>query len=195
MKYLGTTVERNIRRSMFDYGPKEYEELNESVEIIETEATEFELLHSRIADVLNQFNVESSTWGLKTYEYDVGVTTNTNKPIDQRKSVVISKLRGAGVTTRALIENVAEAYANADVEVIEDNPHYNVIVKFVGIYGIPPNMDDLERSLREIIPAHMIYTLEFKYMTYAMSTSTYSTYGDLKRTGFTYSQLLTNGGD
>ncbi|MEK3995452.1 putative phage tail protein [Psychrobacillus sp. FSL K6-2365] len=192
MKYLGTTVERDIKRSMFDYGPKEYEELNESVAIIDTEATEFELLHTRIADVLNQFNVESSTWGLKAYEFDVGVTTNPNKPIDQRKSVVVSKLRGAGVTTRELIENVSEAYANADVEVVEDNPNYNVIVKFVGVLGIPPNMDDLERSLREIIPAHMIYTLVFLYVTYDMLLGKYADYDALSSTGFTYEEILVN---
>lgn len=192
MKYLGTAVERDVKRSMFDYGPKMYEELVESVAIIETEATEIELLHSRIADVLNQFNVESSTWGLKAYEYEVGVTTDVNKPIDQRKSVVISKLRGAGVTTRELIENVAEAYANADVEVTEDNPHYNVIVKFVGVLGIPPNMSDLERSLREIIPAHMIYTLVFTYVTYDMLKSKYASYDDLKQSGLTYEEILVN---
>lgn len=192
MKYLGTTVERDIRRSMFDYGPKMYEELNESVEIIETEAIEFELLHTRIADVLNQFNVASSTWGLKAYEFDVGVTTNLNKPIDQRKSVVVSKLRGAGVTTRTLIENVAEAYANANVEVTEDNPHYNVIVKFVGVLGIPPNMDDLERSLREIIPAHMIYTLVFTYVTYDMIKAKNQSYDNLSSTAFTYEEILVN---
>lgn len=192
MKYLGTTVERDIRRSMFDYGPKMYEELNESVEIIETEATEFELLHTHIADVLKQFNVESSTWGLKVYEFDVGVTTNLNKPIDQRKSVVVSKLRGAGVTTRELIENVSEAYANADVEVVEDNPNYNVIVKFVGVFGVPPNMDDLERSLREIIPAHMTYTLVFLYVTYDMLLGKYDDYDALSSTGFTYEEILVN---
>ncbi|MEK3975500.1 putative phage tail protein [Psychrobacillus sp. FSL K6-1267] len=192
MKYLGTTVERDVKRSMFDYGPKMYEELVESVAIIETEATEIEFLHSRIADVLNQFNVESSTWGLKAYEYEVGVTTDVNKPIDQRKSVVVSKLRGAGVTTRELIENVAEAYANADVEVTEDNPNYNVIIKFVGVLGIPPNMSDLERSLREIIPAHMIYTLVFTYVTYDMLKAKYTTYDDLKQTGLTYEEILVN---
>lgn len=192
MKYLGSNVERSIKRSMFDYGPKMYEELQESVAIIETEATEFELLHTRIADVLSQFNVESSTWGLKAYEFDVGVITNLNKPIDQRKSVVISKLRGAGVTTRWLIENVSEAYANADVEVVEDNTHYNVIVKFVGLLGIPPNMDDLERSLREIIPAHMIYTLVFLYVTYDMLLGKYDDYDTLSSTGLTYEEILVN---
>lgn len=191
MKYLGTTVERNVRRSMFDYGPKMYEELVESVAIIETEATEIELLHSRIADVLNQFNVESSTWGLKAYEYEVGVTTDVIKPIDQRKSVVVSKLRGAGVTTRELIENVAEAYANADVEVTEDNPHYNVIVKFVGVLGIPPNMSDLERSLREIIPAHMIYTLVFTYLTWDMLDTANMTWDEIDALNLTWDEFET----
>ena len=192
MKPIGTDLERDVKRSMFDYMPKEYEEYAETRALIESEAIEIELLYARIHDVLAQFNIETATWGISAYEFDIGVTPNVNKPLDQRKSVVISKLRGAGVTTRELIENVTEAYANTDVEVSEDNPNYNIVVKFVGRYGVPPNMDDLERSLREIIPAHMIYTLVFTYVTYDMLNAKNADYDAITTSGLTYDEILVN---
>jgi len=192
MRPIGTDLTRDVKRSMFDYIPKEYADITETVALINTEATELELLYSHVNDVLAQFNIESATWGINAYEYDIGVTSNESKPLDQRKSVVISKLRGAGVTTRELIDNVAEAYANTDVEVIEDNPNYNIVVKFVGTFGIPPNMSDLERSLREIIPAHMIYTLVFTYVTYDMLNGKYANYNAIQTSGLKYDDILVN---
>ena len=192
MRPIGTDLTRDVKRSMFDYIPKEYADITETVALINTEATELELLYSHVNDVLAQFNIESATWGINAYEYDIGVTSNESKPLDQRKSVVISKLRGAGVTTRELIDNVAEAYANTDVEVIEDNPNYNIVVKFVGTFGIPPNMGDLERSLREIIPAHMIYTLVFTYVTYDMLNGKYANYNAIQTSGLKYDDILVN---
>lgn len=191
MKPLGTELERDIKRSMFDYMPKEYEEYRESIAIVETESIELELLNTRVSDVLAQFFVDTSTWGIKSYEIDCGITPDALKPIEQRRSVVKSKLRGAGVTTKGLIENVAEAYSNGDVEVTEDNPNYNVIIKFVGTLGIPPNMDDLERAIREIIPAHLKYTLEFRYVTYDTLKTLYVDYNAVVASGLTYTEILT----
>lgn len=175
---------------MFDYMPKEYEEYRESVAIVETEAVELELLNTLVSDALDQFNVETATWGIISYEVDCGIAPDEAKPIDQRRSVVKSKLRGAGVTTKGLIENVAEAYSNGDVEVTEDNPNYNVKIKFVGTLGIPPNMDDLEQAIRDIIPAHLMYTLEFRYVTYDLVKATYTDYNAVVASGLTYEQIL-----
>ncbi|HEX3075033.1 MAG TPA: putative phage tail protein [Ignavibacteriales bacterium] len=170
--------------------PKEYEDYRESVAIVETEAVELELLNARVSDALDQFFVTTATWGIDSYEVDCGIIPDALKPIDQRRSVVKSKLRGAGVTTKSLIENVAEAYSNGDVEVTEDNPNYNVIIKFVGTLGIPPNMDDLERSIRDIIPAHLQYTLEYRFVTYSALNATYANYDAVVAGGLTYAEIL-----
>ncbi len=195
MKPLGTNLTRDIKSSMFGYMPKMYEEIPETVAIVEAESTELELLNERVRDVVYQFFPDTATWGLKAYEVDVGIATDETKPVDQRRAVIKSKLRGAGTTTKELIENVAEAYSNGDVEVTEDNANYNIIITFVGTLGIPPNLDDLEKVLRQIIPAHMIYTLEFRYVTYDQLLSTYPNYDAVTNSGLTYEQLIvTEGG-
>ncbi len=191
MKPLGTDIERDVSRTMFDTIPRDYGELEESKQLLESEAIELELLHDRISDTLDQFYIETASWGIASWEVEVGIAVNPLKPLEERRSAVKAKLRGAGTTTKALIENVAEAYSNGDVEVVENNATYSVVIKFVGTLGVPSNIPDLEKALREIIPAHLTYTLEYTYVTYDEVASTYASYNALAASGLTYANLLT----
>jgi hypothetical protein len=164
VKLLGTDIERDVERSMFDYMPREYEDLRESRAIIQAEAAEFETLNDKIADVLAQFFVDTATWGLANWERICGIPTDESKPVDQRRSVIKSKLRGIGTVTVDLIKNVAEAYYNGEVEVIEQPSLYTVKIKFVSKLGVPPNLADIQNALREIIPAHLAINFEFSYL-------------------------------
>jgi hypothetical protein len=164
VKLLGTDIERDVERSMFDYMPREYEDLRESRAIIQAEAAEFETLNDKIADVLAQFYVDTATWGLANWERICGIPVDESKPIDQRRSVIKSKLRGIGTVTVDLIKNVTEAYYNGEVEVTEQPSLYTVKIKFVSKLGVPPNLADIQNALREIIPAHLAIDFEFSYL-------------------------------
>lgn len=123
----------------------------------------------------DQLNVNSATWGLKYWETALGIPVEIAKETDFRRSRVKSKLRGAGVTTVALIQSVAESFSNGDVEVTEQAERYRVTIKFVGTIGIPPNMDDLTASLREIMPAHLGWDYIIIYNTWdAVKTHTWA---------------------
>ena len=69
----------------------------------------------------------------------------------------------------ALIESVAESFSNGDVAVTEYPAQYRLEIKFVGTIGIPPNMDDLTASLREIVPAHLQWDYVLIYNTWNMT--------------------------
>ncbi|KQC48545.1 phage portal protein [Geobacillus sp. Sah69] len=149
---------------MFGYIPREYEDYRESRAIVKTEAAEFEALNAKIADVLAQFFVDTATWGLSHWERICGIPIDESKPVEQRRSVIKSKLRGIGTVTVDLIKNVAEAYYNGEVEVIEQPSLYTVKIKFVGKLGVPPNLADIQNALRGIIPAHLAIDFEFSYL-------------------------------
>lgn len=184
----------NYDRKLIDYVPHYYDEMLESSEILSAENTEVARLNASINDLLTQFNVSTATWGLREWERIAGVVTDVSKPLGERRSVVIAKLRGAGVVTVEHVENVAEAYQGGDIEVIERYADYVVVIKFVSSFGIPSNLSDLTDILREIIPAHLAIEYEFKFFTYDMAKGAYATYDALLATGFTYDELLTNGG-
>jgi hypothetical protein len=194
VKFLGTELARNIQRDMFDYMPKEYEDYRESRAIITSESVEFEVYHAKIADVLAQFYVNTATWGIADWERRVGVTPDESKPIDQRRSVVKSKLRGAGIVTKELIRNVAESYSNGEVAVTEDSPNYLVVITFTGTLGVPPNIDDLQRVIRDTLPAHLDVRYEYTYVLYDQLKTQFADYDAMATSGLTYEQLLTNGG-
>jgi hypothetical protein len=177
---------------MYDYIPGYYEDIREARAIVDTESAILDLVNADINDVLAQFYVDTATWGLANWERICGISTDESKPIDQRRSVVKSKLRGIGTVTVGLIESVAESYSNGDVAVIEDNANYTVTIKFVSTLGVPPNMADIQNALREIIPAHLAINYEFTYATYSELTAKYATYTALATSGHTYDFILTD---
>lgn len=179
----------NYERQLIDYVPPYYAELLESNELLSAENAEVGRLNANINDLLAQFNVATATWGLREWERIVGIKTDENKPLGERRSLITAKLRGAGVVTVGHIENIAESFQGGDVEIIEKSSEYTVVIKFVSSFGIPANLSDLTDLLREIIPAHLAIQYEFKFVTYALLKSTYATYGGLKASGLTYVEI------
>jgi len=124
--------------------------------------------------LVDQLCVDTATWGLKYWEQSLGIPVETEKSDAFRRSRVRSKLRGAGTTTVAMIQNVAESYSNGEVEITEHPAEYTIDIKFVGTVGIPPNMDDLTATLREIMPAHLHWDYIIIYNTWdAVSAHTW----------------------
>lgn len=155
-----------INERLKRYLPLYYEDVLEANGIMDAEGPEFDELMANIIDVLDQYFVDTATWGLADWERICDLPTDPNKPLSQRRSVIKSKLRGAGTVTAELVKNVASAYTDGDVTVTEDFAKYRIVITFVSVYGIPPNIDDLERELRNLIPAHLGIAFEFRYMAW-----------------------------
>lgn len=119
--------------------------------------------------LMDQLCVNTATWGLQYWEQTLGITVEQGKDLEYRRSRIRSKLRGSGVTTVALIESVVESFSNGDVAVTEDPQAYRLEIKFVGTIGIPPNLEDLTASLREILPAHLAWNYVMVYNTWDMT--------------------------
>jgi len=86
---------------------------------------------------------------------------------------------GSSTTTKEMIANVAKAFSNGEVEVIEHNEKYFFDIKFVGTRGIPANLDGLKHILNEIKPAHLGIKYVFTFATWGEVKKL--TWGDLKK--------------
>lgn len=102
--------------------------------------------------------------GLRREEEIYQIESDTNKPIDHRRSYVKSLMVSDDIPIPDLVKRVAESYVNGQVEVIEVFNEYLVIIKFVGNYGIPPNLEDCKKALRETIHGHLGIVYEFMYL-------------------------------
>jgi hypothetical protein len=101
--------------------------------------------------------------GLHKKEEIFDLKTNKNKPVDQRRSHLVSRHRGNSNATVALIKSIAESFSNGEVDVIEDYPNYHFIIKFISTKGIPPNIDDLWDTIERNKHAHMGFNFQFTY--------------------------------
>lgn len=153
--------------ALIDRLPSFYKDSKEVINIQEILENERIKLEKKIKALINDLFVITSE-NISEWEKFVGIKSDVTKPLEFRKTNVIARIRGKGTTTKDLIKNVSESYANAEVEVIENNDIYNFIVKFTGVKGIPENLEDLKKAIDEIKPAHLSVNYSFTYNTWQM---------------------------
>ena len=151
--------------SLIDLLPDYYSGSTQVTELQGAFETWTDALLAAKKDLFDQMNVFTATWGLSAWEKALGLETNVSKPYAYRRERVMSKLRGAGTTTTALIRNVAESFSNGEVTILEHNEENKFEVKFTGTIGNPPNMEDLTAAIEEIKPAHLAYSYLYVYNT------------------------------
>ncbi len=140
----------------------------------ETEAGRIQLAIAPLVDAYDrahedrmaQLWPQTATWGLSSWETALGLDTDISRDVEYRRARVISKLRGSGTTTVAMLKNVAESYANGQVKIHERPSEYAFDVEFVSRFGVPPNMDDLTAAIEEIKPAHLAFAYIIHYRTW-----------------------------
>ncbi|WP_337100930.1 putative phage tail protein [Paenibacillus sp. YIM B09110] len=159
-------------REWLGHLPSFYEDNKEFRLLAEAEGEELDGLVKAIEAGFDQRFVDSATWGLARWERELGIKPSAGQPYDQRRSVIRSKLRGTGTVTARLIKSVAEAYANGEVEVIEDNAVYKVSISFISTLGVPLNLADLEQAIRNVLPAHLVVKYVFRFLTWNEITFT-----------------------
>lgn len=158
---------------MATYLPGYYDGEPVMVELLQTEGEEFDLIRLAITEMLDQFFAVTATWALDRWEEELGLVVPAGLTDADRRERIVSKLRGFGTATKEVVRSVAEAYAFGEVSVedINDNPaaalpNYTIRVKFISDKGIPNNLADTQRAVREVVPAHLDIIWEFTYNTW-----------------------------
>ena len=156
------TIE-SLTPNLMKYLPTYYKDSLVMNNLMQTLAKEIALINYKIEDILNQFFIDTATWGLDLWEKELGINTDIQKSYETRREVIKAKLRGQGTITKNMLKNTARAYTNAESEIIENPQDYSFIIKFIGIKGIPPNMQLLIDTIEEIKPAHLAYSFQYMY--------------------------------
>jgi hypothetical protein len=159
--------------------------------LLKAEDTEIQNLTDSLDSTLNQYFIESADTTIDRWEKEVGLP-KSNLPLDQRRSAVMSKLRGYGTVTISKIKNVCAAFGNGEVQITEKPSTYEFEIKFNSILGVPPNMDDLKNVIELIKPAHLGVTYVYSYNTYDQLNSKYASYNAVVTANRTYDQIMTD---
>jgi Uncharacterised protein conserved in bacteria (DUF2313) len=155
----------DIDKYIYDYLPRFYGDFREVVEMLKTEASEFTRLRALLLDVLNQFYVETATYGLDRWEKITDIEYLPQRSIPSRRHYIAAKLRGIGTVTPALLKSIVDAFYTA--EIYEEPSEYKIRIKLVGKRGVPKNLEDIEAAVNDVIPAHILPYFEFTYLPWS----------------------------
>lgn len=145
--------------------PEYYWPILEMRVLLQASGEQFDQLKLDLADQFAQRFVSTATWDLDAWEEELGITSTAGQPVEQRRSVIRSKMRGFGKFSGALLKSVAEAYDNGEIEVSFDAASSTFTVRFVSTLGIPPNINNLMAAIAEIVPAHLLVNYTYRYLS------------------------------
>ncbi|NFG40022.1 DUF2313 domain-containing protein [Clostridium botulinum] len=145
------------------YVPSFISEIKEMKTVYNVQGTELGSFLYYLKDLINQAFIETATWGLIYWENEYGIETNLNSSYEERREIIKAKKKGSGTTTKEMIENVAETFSGGEVNIIEDNKNYSFTIQFIGVKGIPKNMQGFKNMLEDIKPAHLSYSFKYTF--------------------------------
>ncbi len=171
LQYAGNEINEDEIKlytpDLMKYLPPWYYNSNIMVNIQNSAAKEIGKLNYSKKDLLDQFYVDTATWGLSSiWEKPLGIQTDLNKSYEDRREIIKAKLRGSGTVTKVMLKNVAEAFSSGETKIIENFSDYSFIIQFIGIKGIPKNMAGLIDAIDTIKPAHLGYSFKYTYTRY-----------------------------
>lgn len=169
-----------LKPDLMQYVPKYYYKSSVVQNLFDAESDELALLNWHTKDMASQLFVDTATWGLALWEKQLGIYTNISKSYAERRETIKARMRGGGTSTKAMIQSVAESFSGGEVVIIEDSANYAFTVQFVGVKGIPPNMQGLIDALDTVKPAHLAYSFKYTYTVWEMVGGL--TWGGVNRT-------------
>ena len=133
------------------------------IDILEIEEN---ILNKCIESTLNQFYVDSATYGLDCWEKMLGISKNNND-IQTRRENIKAKMRSRGTTSIEVIKNICEAYSNGIVEINVNHSNYSFEISFISTIGVPVSFEEMDRVVNEIKPCHLAHSYKFNYNTHS----------------------------
>lgn len=121
-------------------------------------STEHERIRTELQDVFNQFFVSTATWGIALWERVLGLTPAANEIIEYRRNQVLVKMRGTGISTKAVMEKIVNTYGSGYI--IENNDKYNFAIYCSADSTALIKMKD---QIAIYKPAHLGYTVYLGY--------------------------------
>lgn len=86
--------------------------------------------------------------------------------LQDRKDRIIYTLLSKNIFTPHVLKEQAKIFTNGEIEVIENCNDYSFIIKFTSVVGIPSNLDNFKNFIHINKPAHLNFSIEFRYNTH-----------------------------
>lgn len=141
-------------KRMLGYVSPVYDKSRIMLAIFEAIGREIDSLDASITDIRDQFFPQTSTWGLKYWEQQLGLPVNETLPLEIRRANVISRLATKYPMTRNRMERIINGYVPSQTaKVVEYFSEYS----FAAILPVDEEINYIEmgKAVYDAKPAHL----------------------------------------
>ena len=155
----------NKYNELTQYVPKRYWGNDEIQKLIYEKLTDrLNWLEGIFEEIVNNAYIKDmNEEALSRIEKEFKIKSTNDMTLEDRKTFLLSILRGIGVTNVERLKIIAQSYECGDIEVIQNYSSYSIIIKFVSLLGVPKRINDLKMAIERVIPCHLGVSYEFKY--------------------------------
>lgn len=121
------------------------------------------------------------------YERFMELDYKNDWSLQDRKDRIIYTLLSKNIFTSHVLKEQAKIFANGEIEVIENYNDYSFIIKFTSVVGIPSNFDNFKNFIHINKPAHLNFSIEFRYNTHGQIKNKELSHKYLKK--YTHKQI------
>jgi hypothetical protein len=175
---------------MIGYYPPVLSAILEFQAIVEAEYPEYEDLSATGENVLkNAYLLTMGEERIEQWERILGITVRDNSTVQDRRDVVIARIRGQGKLNTAVINSIVNAFTGGTaVSWVEDSVLYVEITP-------PPNnkqykFENVEQELRKKIPAHIGLNVRRNYAEWNDIKNNFDTWNDVKAELGTWTEVM-----
>lgn len=156
-------------------------------------AAELELVLGVAAETPEQAWPQLTSWAIDRLEeiYDVPRAPDTG--LEQRRSVLLAKMRAAPVSTLARIINVATSYGGQGIELTEHPVDQAIHISILDELGHPAYLEAMKASLRSAVPAHLAITFALRWLLWQEILARGDTWVQIRTSGVSWANLKEHG--
>lgn len=104
----------------------------------------------------------ASGWGLELWERAYGLTVDYSLDEARRRSRILAKVKGVGVTTVDKLRGIAETFSESAVEIVELFDRYRFEIWYTETIGPISHPEDLAAIVNELKPAHLGWAVKYR---------------------------------
>lgn len=131
--------------------------------ILDTQGIEIDAIRDKIKNILEQFYVDTATWGLDLWEKELNIQDTTGNYSERRNRIKLYLAKPVSVTPRFLTDLVNRYSEKKSAKIIEHNSEYCFEIEVAADDKI--DWDNINKSINLYKPAH----LGFKIVFYILS--------------------------
>ena len=119
---------------------------------------------AEMLDTAAQLCPASMTWLLETEERIAGIVPGRDATLEDRRSALMARWRGAGKCTVSMIQSVCDSWRNGEIAVSFTGGE--IRLTFNGALGVPEAgaLAALKEQIEAVVPAHLLVAYLYRYL-------------------------------